>query len=108
WRAHQDADADAGDVGAGEVREASVRQPPEHELRGNRHGDREPGSGIALENAERQVSADQDPRDEDRPEKAVVERERPGHSGSTMRVSASILGASIAWRLPDGHRIATC
>ena len=75
-RPHQDADTDAGDVGARRMRPAAVGEPRHEQLGRDRRDDGERGSRVALEDAEREVRGDENARDEDRRDQPVRKRER--------------------------------
>ena len=73
-RADQDADADARDVGAGEVRPLCRRaRGPTTSSTSDRGGDREEGARPALEEAEGDLAGDEHAGDEARREVAMIE-----------------------------------
>ena len=97
-RADQHADADARDVGAGQVRPLAAEQPPEHHLDHDRGGDREDRARPALEEAERELADDEDHRHEDGREVALVDAAMPMRWRQSR---ASVAGsASVVTRAP--------
>ena len=74
-RPQQDADADAGDVGAGGMHPDAVGDAAERQLRDDGGGDGQRRALRALEDAEREMRRQQDRRDEQRRQVAVVEPE---------------------------------
>src|SRR6185436_4555635 len=108
--------------GARGVRPLAVGDAAEQHLGRERRQDRGAGSLPPLQDPERQVRRQQDARDEERRQEAVVEpqpllpfRQRTRgrhtrqlrHAGSFTRCSWSMAGRSISWRRPEGHTIVT-
>src|SRR3989449_1688423 len=125
-RLDQEREADAGDVGALRVREASPHPARQSQLGGhaNAEGDGEPI--VATEDAVACLAQHQDQRDEERDQVAGIQLAQPGpqrpaslsdgrrsdrgHAsgrGSVTTWSWSTAGSSIVWTVPDGHRIMT-
>src|SRR3989454_1238315 len=125
-RLDQEREADAGDVGALRVREASPHPARQSQL--GRHataeGDGEPI--VAAEDAVARLAQHQDQRDEEGDQVAGIQLAQPGpqrpaslsdgrrsdrgHAsgrGSVTTWSWSTAGCSIVWTVPDGHRIMT-
>ena len=75
-RANQNADADARDISAGGMHPFVKENPPEHQFEPNAGNDRQQRLLIALENAERQVTGQQNAGNESGRDVAVVEAEQ--------------------------------
>ncbi len=73
WGAHQDADADSRDIGAGQVRDLAVEEAAEHDLGQDRSDDCQSRLPRAFQNADREVPAQQDTGDEERGDEPLVD-----------------------------------
>src|SRR5437867_10672499 len=125
-RLDQEREADAGDVGALRVREASLHPARQRQFgrHANPEGDGEPI--VAAEDAVACLAQHQDQRDEERDRPAGIQLAQPGpqrpaslshgrrsdrgHAsgrGSVTMWSWSTAGCSIVCTVPDGHRIMT-
>src|SRR6185295_11123150 len=72
-RAQKDADADTAYIRARKVEPLAVEDPSQHELGDNRRNDRERRPLVTLENAVEEMTDEQDERDEERRDVAIVE-----------------------------------
>src|ERR1044072_995289 len=61
------------DISARKIEPLAVKDPPQHELSNNRRSDREPRSFITLENSVEKMTNEQDERDKERRDVAIVE-----------------------------------
>jgi len=71
--AQKDSDADAADVRARKVEPLAEKNPPQHELGHNRSDYRERRSFVTLENAVEKMTDEQNERDKERRDVAIVE-----------------------------------
>src|SRR5687767_12223657 len=104
-RPQQDAHADASDVGTGGMDPDAVRDAAKRQLRDDGRGDREPRALRALQDAEREMGGQENRRDQQRRQVAVVEPE-PAHGANSLTLctrSTSGLTSVSCW--PDGHVI---
>src|SRR6185369_6633940 len=72
-RAQKYADTDTADIRARKIEPLAVKNPSQHELRDNRRNDRERRSFVTLENAVEKMTDEQNERDKERRDVAIVE-----------------------------------
>src|SRR5215217_237201 len=74
-RTQKYADTDAADIRARKIEPLAVKNPPQHELSDNRRDNRELCSFVAFEDAVEKMTNEQDERNEERRDVAIVERQ---------------------------------